>query len=79
LTENQICSYHFQSGEAYLMRTDTTLHRVMPLVTDTTRIMLNMTWASARDLARPVGGDDRWWTAAEAPAAVSVAPEGVQP
>lgn len=74
LTENPICSHYFQSGEAYLMRTDRTLHRVMPLVQDATRIILNMTWASASDLARPVGGDDRWWTAAEAKAAVTDVP-----
>jgi hypothetical protein len=76
LTENPINSYHFQSGEAYLMRTDTTLHRVMPLVQDTTRIILNMTWASAGDLARPIRGDDRWWTETEAKAAATSVPGG---
>ena len=76
LTENPIYSHYFKSGEAYLMRTDTTLHRVMPLVQDATRIILNMTWASNRDLARPVTGNDRWWTAAEAEAAVADISEG---
>ncbi len=61
LCANPIDTYHFASGDVYLLRSDTTLHRTTPLIEDATRIMLNMTWASDRDLARQVVGNDRWW------------------
>lgn len=59
LTEHPIHSYYFRTGNLYLLKTDTTLHRTVPLTEDTTRIILNMTWASDADLARPLQGDDR--------------------
>ena len=62
LCENPIHTYYFESGELYLLRTDTTLHRTIPLEADATRTMLNMTWASNADLDRPLVGDDRWWS-----------------
>ncbi|MEQ1500770.1 MAG: adenosylmethionine decarboxylase [Myxococcota bacterium] len=60
-TEGPISTYYFRTGQIYLLRTDTTLHRTVPLTEDTTRIILNMTWGSAEDLGRPLEGDDRWW------------------
>jgi hypothetical protein len=61
LCDNQISTYSFTSGDIYLLRTDTTLHRTVPLNEDTTRIILNMTWAARRDLGKTLIGDDRWW------------------
>lgn len=42
------------SGEAYLLRSDTTLHRVAPLERDATRVAYAMAYAHADDLARPI-------------------------
>lgn len=61
LCANQISTYPFVSGDIYFLRTDTTLHRTIPLNKDATRIILNMTWASAKDLSRKLVEDDRWW------------------
>ncbi len=46
LTQHPIHSYHFRTGSIYLLKTDTTLHRTMPLTEDATRITLDMTWAA---------------------------------
>ncbi|MFJ2814939.1 L-lysine 4-chlorinase BesD [Streptomyces sp. NPDC087294] len=69
LAENPINTYHFSSGDVYFLRTDTTLHRTIPLREDATRIILNMTWAGARDLSRAFDADDRWWDDANVSAA----------
>jgi L-lysine 4-chlorinase len=69
LCANPIRTYGFVSGDIYLLRTDTTLHRTVPLTTDATRIILNMTFASAADLRRGLTGDDRWWEDSTAKAA----------
>lgn len=72
LSTNNINTYAFESGDVYLLKTDTTLHRTIPLNEDAERIMLNMTWgdASASDLSQV--GTDRWWEDKDAPAAVQV-------
>jgi S-adenosylmethionine decarboxylase proenzyme len=57
LTEQPIHSYYFRAGNLYLLKTDTTLHRTIPLTEDTTRITLTMTWASDADLTRRLAGD----------------------
>jgi hypothetical protein len=54
LLENYISSYFHKSGDAYLLKADTTLHRVKPLTSDTRRIILNTTWERARDANRHV-------------------------
>ncbi|CAO5159032.1 L-lysine 4-chlorinase [Frankia sp. AiPs1] len=72
IVENPITTYYFASGDAYLLRTDTTLHRTIPFREDAVRVILNMTWAAARDLRRTYTTDDRWWDNADATAAVSV-------
>ena len=62
LCENQISTYSFESGDLYLLKTETTLHRTVPLSKDATRIMLNMTYAAAGDNEKKsLKGDDRWW------------------
>ncbi len=72
LVENPINTYYFAPGDVYLLRTDTTLHRTIPLREDAVRVILNMTWAADRDLRRDFTEDDRWWDNAEVTAAVSV-------
>ncbi|GAA1928136.1 L-lysine 4-chlorinase BesD [Streptantibioticus ferralitis] len=72
LAENPIHTYHFASGDVYFLRTDTTLHRTVPLREDATRIILNMTWAGARDLGRDITADDRWWDDAGVSAASAI-------
>lgn len=77
LCANPITTYGFVSGDIYFLRTDTTLHRTIPLNRDATRIMLNMTWASNKDLARELVVDDRWWENTDAEAAVSLEAEEI--
>ncbi|GII85580.1 hypothetical protein Ssi03_35700 [Sphaerisporangium siamense] len=49
LTRHPIYSVELFSGDLYLMRTDTTLHRVYPVVNGTRKI-INMGYASTRNL-----------------------------
>jgi L-lysine 4-chlorinase len=72
LVDNPINTYYFQSGDVYFLRTDTTLHRTIPLREDRIRIILNMTWAGDRDLERDTTDDDRWWEDANVSAAASI-------
>lgn len=76
LCANPIATYGFVPGDIYLLRTDTTLHRTVPLTRDGTRIILNMTFASEADLQRRLTGQDRWWEDSEADAAVQVGGDG---
>jgi hypothetical protein len=69
LCENQITTYGFRSGDVYILKTDTTLHRTVPLNRDAVRIILNMTWGSMQDKAKLLIGDDRWWEDASVTAA----------
>lgn len=70
LCANPISTYGFISGDIYFLRTDTTLHRTVPLNEDTTRIILNMTWADSRTEVKPLTGNDRWWEDCNAQAAL---------
>ncbi|MEI6430022.1 MAG: hypothetical protein WCO45_16805 [Pseudanabaena sp. ELA607] len=69
LCENPIRTYGFVSGDIYLLKTDTTLHRTVPLNRDATRIMLNMTWGCLDDQKRNLISNDRWWAEKEVEAA----------
>jgi hypothetical protein len=77
LCANPIVTYGFVPGDIYLLRTDTTLHRTVPLTRDGTRIILNMTFASEKDLRRGLTGQDRWWEDSEADDATHVDAERV--
>lgn len=70
LCENPIHTYGFVSGDIYLLKSDTTLHRTVPLNRDATRIMLNMTWGCIDDENRKLLGNDRWWAEEEVDAGV---------
>jgi hypothetical protein len=53
--QSPIYSYAFAPGDAYVLRTDTTLHRVYPVSGNgRRRVIVNMTWATDADLARPM-------------------------
>jgi L-lysine 4-chlorinase len=54
LVENKIDSYFHESGDVYLLKADTTLHRVKPITENITRIILNTTWERAKDKDRVV-------------------------
>ncbi|WP_408599235.1 ArpA protein [Pseudomonas sp. PLMAX] len=69
LTKHKISTYGFVTGDIYFLRTDTTLHRTIPLSEDVTRIILNMTWADRRLMDKPLSGNDRWWEDKHAEAA----------
>jgi hypothetical protein len=71
LCAHPINTYGFTTGDIYFLRTDTTLHRTVPLTEDGTRIILNMTWASAKDLDGELKGNDRWWEDQRVAAAVA--------
>ena len=62
LCENPIKTYGFVSGDIYFLKTDTTLHRTVPLNRDVTRIMLNMTWGCIEEQSKNMTENDRWWT-----------------
>jgi hypothetical protein len=47
-------SYALKPGDAYLIKTDTTMHRVHPIRGKSRRTIVNMTLASTPDLARPM-------------------------
>jgi hypothetical protein len=54
LLGGQIRSYHHESGESYFFKTDSTLHRTMPIQTEgVVRTIVNLTYASVRDLLAP--------------------------
>ena len=72
LCNNPIATYGFKTGDIYFLRTDTTLHRTIPLNEDATRIILNMTWADEKYLDKNLHGNDRWWENQHAEAAKSL-------
>lgn len=47
-------SYALKPGDAYLIKTDTTMHRVHPIRGEGRRTIVNMTLASTADLTRPM-------------------------
>jgi hypothetical protein len=49
LVNNVIRTYHHRPGDVYFFRSDTTLHRTVPLSRDAVRIILNTSWASRFD------------------------------
>lgn len=53
LKEREVKSLHIGSGCCYLMRANTTLHRVAPLMGDTRRMVIVFTYASEQDLTDP--------------------------
>merc|ERR1711907_842877 len=57
LRRNPVRSAAHVSGDLYLLKSDTTLHRVAPLVKDETRVIINMAWERARDKDRCVTHD----------------------
>ncbi len=71
LCENPISTYGFESGDIYLLKSDTTLHRTVPLTSEGTRIMLNMTYAGKKDKNQSLDYDDRWWDDEEVGEAVA--------
>ncbi|GGO93674.1 ATP-grasp domain-containing protein [Wenjunlia tyrosinilytica] len=54
LIKSQVRSYAFQPGDAYVIKTDTTMHRVYPIRGEGRRTIVNMTWVNADDLERPM-------------------------
>jgi hypothetical protein len=52
LVKYPIDTYYNATGDIYFLRTDTTLHRTVPLTQETTRIILNTCWASVPDAQR---------------------------
>ncbi|MBA0051698.1 hypothetical protein E0L36_12570 [Streptomyces sp. AJS327] len=52
LLSSQVRSYAFQPGDAYVIKTNTTMHRVYPIRGETQRTIVNTTWASRSDLDR---------------------------
>lgn len=76
LCENKIDTYGFKSNDIYLLKTDTTLHRTVPLSEDTTRIILNMTWGTEFDKKRHQGAKkDTWWQDTQIDTAVQLEDE----
>jgi hypothetical protein len=53
LINHPIRTYGHVTGDIYFLRSDTTLHRTVPLNEDKTRIILNTCWASLSDTRKP--------------------------
>lgn len=51
---NPIYSYELKPHDIYLLRTDTTLHRVHPLESDARRTIINFAYAGARDYDKEI-------------------------
>ncbi|MFI0772719.1 ArpA protein [Streptomyces sp. NPDC021218] len=49
LLDNPIRTYGHVTGDLYFLRSDTTLHRTIPLSVDRVRIILNTCWGSEKD------------------------------
>lgn len=49
LLTNPVRSYHHNAGESYIFKTDSTLHRTVPMEEQSERIIVNFTYASFRD------------------------------
>ncbi len=49
ILRNEVRSYHHLKGDVYFLKSDTTLHHVIPIQQETTRIILNTCWASQHD------------------------------
>ncbi|SNX88543.1 hypothetical protein SAMN06272735_8997 [Streptomyces sp. TLI_55] len=50
LAEGTVRTYHHNAGESYIFKTDTSLHRTVPIQTEgVERIIINLTFASLRD------------------------------
>jgi len=71
LCDRMIQTHRVKTGDVYLQKTNTTLHRTMPLNKDATRIMLNLTYGSPSD-PKEVQSDDRWWENAASSDAVPI-------
>jgi hypothetical protein len=54
LINNSIRSYALRPGDLYLLRTDTTMHRVHPIEPGATRTIINMAYAAERDLHKDI-------------------------
>ncbi|MBT2472443.1 ArpA protein [Streptomyces sp. ISL-66] len=54
LLKSQVRSYALEAGDAYVVKTDTTMHRVYPIRGESTRTIVNMTWANGADLGRNI-------------------------
>lgn len=53
LINNVIKTWPHSTGEMYFLRSDTTLHRTIPLNADRTRIILNTCWGDVASANRP--------------------------
>lgn len=54
LTQNPIQTYYHSTGDIYFLKSDTTLHRTVPLTRDGLRIIVNMCWASPQEKKKQV-------------------------
>lgn len=54
LLSSQVRSYALEPGDAYVVKTNTTMHRVHPIRGNGRRTIINMTLASTADLDRPM-------------------------
>jgi hypothetical protein len=54
LLQGVVRSHALKPGDAYLVKTDTTMHRVHPIRGEDRRTIVNMTLASTADLSKPM-------------------------
>jgi len=54
LSTHNPTSYYYNSGSFYLMKSDTTLHRVAPITSETSRVAIAMSWCTEEDLLKDI-------------------------
>lgn len=59
LAEREVTTYDHRSGDVYLLKSDTTLHRTTPLKTDTSRTIVRMAFMGRADKGEPDHGTMR--------------------
>ncbi|QDQ25800.1 hypothetical protein FNU76_05225 [Chitinimonas arctica] len=59
LRKNQVYAHALEPGDAYLVKTDTTMHRVYSIRGDARRTLIHTTWANRQDLRLPKSHETR--------------------
>lgn len=57
LCEGPAYSFRLEAGDAYILRTDTGMHRVTPIADGEHRVVINMVWATPSELGKEVSHD----------------------
>lgn len=54
LLQSHVHSFHLDEGDVYLLKTDTSMHRVFPIKEGARRVIINMVWATDDELSKEI-------------------------